>query len=114
MTPAAPIADASSRRVVDPCRDEAVEVRSGPVEDSKGRVARSDEECRHLYGFVEDIVQRSLGADRDIRFDKVPKAILSVSDSGHGHLAVTVSHGAQLSTAVPLPLPSQLVQIPDI
>ena len=80
----------------------------------RGRVARSDEECRHLYGFVEDIVQRSLGADRDIRFDKVPKAILSVSDSGHGHLAVTVSHGAQLSTAVPLPLRSQLVQISDI
>jgi hypothetical protein len=89
------VADASSRRVVDPCRDKAVEVRPGPVEDSERPVARSDEACRHLHGLVEDIVQRSLGADRDIRLDKVSEAPLSVSDSGHGHLAVTVSHGAR-------------------
>ena len=70
------VADASSRRVVHACRDEAVEVRAGAVEDSERRVARPDEACRHLHGLVEDIVQRSLGADSDIRLDKVPEALL--------------------------------------
>jgi hypothetical protein len=78
------IADASSRRVVHPRRDEPVEVRPGAVEDPERREARCDEPCRHLHGPLEDIVQRSLGADRHTRLDKAPKSLLSVGDCGHG------------------------------
>jgi hypothetical protein len=78
------IADPSSRRVVHPRRDEPIEVRPGAVEDPERREARCDEPCRHLHRPLEDIVERSLRPDRDIRLDKVPEALLSVSDSGHG------------------------------
>jgi hypothetical protein len=38
----------------------------------------------------QDIVQRSLRADRHTRPNKAPKSLLWVSDWGHGYLTMTV------------------------
>ena len=66
------VADPGSRRLVDPCRDEVLEVSAGAVEDAERRVARRHQPCRHLHRRLQGIGEGCLGADRDTRLDELP------------------------------------------
>ena len=66
------VADPSSRRLVDPRRDEALEVSAGAVEDAQRRVARGHQPCRHFHRRLQGIGEGSLRADRDTRLDELP------------------------------------------
>ena len=78
------LADPSSRRLVDPGRDEALEVCPGAVEDPERGIARTDKPRRDLCGLLQNVLERGLGADRDTRRGKLSKAGFSVGIDGHG------------------------------
>jgi hypothetical protein len=79
------VADPSSSRVVDPGRKETFQVRPRPIEDPERRVARKHKPCCHFHSFLEHVIERSLRADRNVRFDEALKALRTISNSMHGY-----------------------------
>jgi hypothetical protein len=88
-------ADPSSRHLVDPTRDETLEVCPGAVEDAKRGIARVDKPRCHVCGLLKNILKRGLRADCDICRRKLAKAHFSIGSCGHGWVTVNVSQGSR-------------------
>ena len=95
------VADACPRALVQPGGDEALEVGPGAVEDAERRVPRIDEPRRGIHGLLQDVVQRELGPDGEVRRGEFMEPPFAVCRPGHGHSTATVLRrrtGASLST----------------
>ena len=67
--------------VVDPRRQEALELRAGGVEHAERRVARAGQGGGSSTSFWSTRVERELGGQRDARFDELPHPHLGVGHS---------------------------------